>query len=175
VHAQAVLRVITITVIVAAAVRRAALARRAASAGALAARVRGGEDLAAVAASAGATVQTATGLSRQAGEQYGQGIVAGVFSSARGEPFSQQNTADTFVIGRTDRISAAVPALAAPMAEQFRQRMAGDHTNAVGEAAISAAAARSKAEYDEPLARTALGLPAEAPAAPATPATPPAR
>jgi peptidyl-prolyl cis-trans isomerase D len=94
---------------------------------------------------------------------------------------------DTFLIGAeagadtinggsgSDRISAAVPALAAPVAEQFRQRMAGDHTNAVGEAAISAAAARSKAEYDEPLARTALGLPAEAPAAPATPATPPAR
>ena len=144
-------------------------------ASALAARVRGGEDLAAVAASVGATVQTGSGMNRQAVEQYGQGVVAGVFSSARGEPFSQQNTADTFVIGRTDRISAAVPALAAPVAEQFRQRMAGDHTNAVGEAAISAAAARSKAEYDEPLARTALGLPAEAPAAPATPATPPAR
>ena len=149
-----------------------------ARADALAARVRGGEDLAAVATSVGASVQTGTGLNRQAGEQYGQGVVGGVFSSARGEPFSQQNTADTFVIGRTDRISAAVPALAAPVAEQFRQRMAGDHVNAVGETAIRAAAARSKAEYDEPLARTALGLPAEAPAAPTSPAslaTPPAR
>ena len=145
-----------------------------ARASALAARVRGGEDLAAVAASVGAKVQTATGLSRQSAEQNGQGVIAGVFGSGRGEPFSQQNTADTFVIGRTDRITAAVPALAAPMAEQFRQRMAGDHVNAVGEAAIAAAAARSKAEFDEPLARTSLGLPAEAPAAPATPGAPPA-
>ncbi|MFN3668561.1 MAG: peptidyl-prolyl cis-trans isomerase [Brevundimonas sp.] len=145
-------------------------------ASALAARVRGGEDLAAVAASVGATVQTGTGLSRQSAEQYGQGVIAGVFGSGRGEPFSQQNSEDTFVIGRTDRIAPAVPALAAPLAEQFRQRMAGDHVNAVGELAIGAAAKRSKAEYDEAIARTALGLPAEAPAgAPALPGAPPAR
>ena len=146
-----------------------------ARASALAARLRGGEDLAALAASVGASVQTGTGLNRQAVEQNGQGVIAGVFGSARGEPFSQQNTADTFVIGRTDRITAAVPALAAPMAEQFRQRMAGDHINAVGEAAIAAAATRSKAKYDEALARAALGLQAEAPAAPASPGAPPAR
>jgi len=144
-------------------------------ASALAARVRGGEDLAAVAASVGARLQTGTGLNRQSSEQNGQGLIAGVFSSARGEPFSQPNTADTFVIGRTDRITAAVPALAAPMAEQFRARMAGEHTNAVGEVAIASAGARSKTEFDEPLARTSLGLPAEAPAPPASPATPPAR
>ena len=95
-----------------------------------------------------------------------------MFGSAVGEPFSKQNTADTFVIGRTDRISAAVPALAAPVAEQFRQRMASDQVNAVGEMAIQAAATRSKARYDEALARAALGLPAEAPVAPASPAPP---
>ncbi len=144
-------------------------------ASALAARVRGGEDLAAVAASVGATVQTETGLNRQAAQEYGQGVIGGVFSSGRGEPFSQQNSSDTFVIGRTDRIIAAVPALAAPVAEQFRQRMASDHMNAVGEMAIAAAAARSKATFDESLARITLGLPAEAPAAPATPGTPPAQ
>ena len=141
-------------------------------ASALAARVRGGEDLAAVAASVRATVQTGNGLNRQSAEQNGQGVIAGVFGSGRGEPFSQQNTADTFVIGRTDRITAAVPALAAPMAEGFRQRMAGDHVNAVGELAINAAATRSKAAFDEPLARTSLGLPAEAPVAPAGAASP---
>ena len=148
-------------------------------ANALAARVRGGEDLAAVAASVGATVQTAAGLSRQATEQYGQGVIAGAFSSARGEPFSQQNAADSFVIGRTDRITGASPVLAAPMAEQYRQRMTGDHVNAVGEAALAAAATRSKVRYDEAVARLALGLPAEAPAAAApaaaAPAAPPAR
>lgn len=146
-----------------------------ARASALAARVRGGEDLAAVAASVGARLQTGTGLNRQSAEQNGQGVIAGTFSSGRGQSFSQQNSADTFVIGRTDRITAAVPVLAAPVAEQFRQRMAGDHVNAVGQAAIAAAAARSKAEFDEALARTSLGLPADAPAAAAAPGAPPAR
>ena len=142
-------------------------------ANALAARLRGGEDLAAVAASVGATVQTATGVNRQSAEQYGQGVIAGLFSSGRGEPFSQQNAADSFVIGRTDGITVATPVLAAPMAEQYRQRMAEDHVTAVGEAALAAAAARSKVRYDEAVARTALGLPAQAPVEPA-PATPPA-
>lgn len=136
-------------------------------ANALAARVRGGEDLAAVAASAGATVQTGTGLNRQSIQQYGQGVVQGMFSSGRGQVFSQQNTADSFVIGRTDRITAAPAVLAAPMAEEFRQRMASDNVNAVGELALKTASERSKARYDEALARAALGLTAEAPAAPA--------
>ena len=144
-------------------------------ASALAARVRGGEDLAAVAASVGAAVQTGSGINRQAVDQYGQGVIAGLFGSARGETFSHQNSADTFVIGRTDRITGAVPALAAPVAEQFRQRMAGDNISAVGEVAINAAAARSKARFDEALARTSLGLPAQPPAAPASPASPPVR
>lgn len=133
-------------------------------ANALATRVRGGEDLAAVAASVGATIQTGTGLNRQSAQQNGQGVTQGVFSSGRGEMFSQQNTADSYVIGRTDRITPAPAVLAAPMAEQFRQRMAGDNVNAVGELALKAAAARSKVRYDEALARAALGLPAEAPA-----------
>jgi len=144
-------------------------------ASALAARVRGGEDLAAVAASVGATIQTGTSLNRQAVEQYGQGVIAGLFGSGRGDTFSHQNSADNFVIGRTDSITGAVPALAAPVAEQFRQRMASDNISAVGDVAINAAAARSNARFDETLARTSLGLPAQPPAAPASPATPPAQ
>lgn len=141
-------------------------------ANALAARVRGGEDLAAVAASAGATIQTASGINRQSVEQYGQGVIAGVFSSGAGEPFSQQNSGDSFVIGRTDRIAMTTPVLAAPLAERYRQQLAEDHVNAIGEAALAAAAARSKVRYDEAVARVALGLPATAPAEPA-PASPP--
>lgn len=144
-------------------------------ANALAARVRGGEDLAAVAASAGATVRTAAGINRQSAQTLGQGVVQGVFTSGRGEMFSQQNTVDSFVIGRTDRITAAPAVLAAPMAEQFRERMASDNVNAVGELALKTAAERSKARYDEALARAALGLPAEAPAAPAGGAPAPAQ
>lgn len=136
-----------------------------ARANALAARVRRGEDLAAVAASVGATLQTGAGLNRQSVQQFGQGVVAGVFGGARGESFSQQQTADTFVIGRTDRIIAAVPVLAAPVADEFRARMAPGNLSALGDAAKKAAADRTKVTYDEAQARLALGLPAEAPPA----------
>lgn len=131
---------------------------------ALAARLRRGEDIAAVAASVGATVQTRTGLTRQ-DQTAGQGVVAGVFTTARGQVFSQQNTEDSFVLGRTERITAPVAALAAPAAQQFRERMTPDTVNALGETAINGASTRVDAKYDEAQARLALGLPAEAPAA----------
>lgn len=150
---------------------------------ALAARVRGGEDIAAVAASAGAAVRTATGVNRQ-DQSHGQGVLVGLFTSGRNEIFSHQQTQTSFVIGRTDRITASVPALAAPMAEQFRLRMAGDNLNALGDTALKAGASRAKVKFDEAQARVALGLPAEAPApgaatpgapAPARPAAPAGR
>lgn len=137
---------------------------------ALAARLRRGEDIAVVAASVGAPVQTGSGLTRQ-DQARGQGVIAGVFTSGRNEVFSQQNAQDSFVLGRTDKITAPVAALAAPMAAQFRERMAPDSLNAFGQTAIRAAAARVKATYDEAQARLALGLAAEAPA-PGAPGAP---
>lgn len=139
-------------------------------ANALAARVRGGEDLAAVAASAGATLRSGTGLSSQSAEDHGQGVVRGLFSAGLNEVFSQQQSADSFVIGKTEKITAPVPALAAPVAEQLRQRMLPDNLNALGELSIRVAAERSKAKFDEAEARQALGVeaaPATAPGAPA--------
>jgi peptidyl-prolyl cis-trans isomerase D len=131
---------------------------------ALAARLRRGEDIAVVAASIGAPVQTATGMTRQDAAR-GQGVIAGAFTSGRNEVFSQQNSEDSFVIGRTDRITAPSATIAAPAAEQFRERMTPDTLGALGETAIRSAATRTKATYDEAEARLALGLPAQAPAA----------
>ncbi|GAA0637295.1 peptidylprolyl isomerase [Brevundimonas lenta] len=134
---------------------------------ALQARLRRNEDLAAVAASVGATLQTGTGVSAQ-NQELGRGVIAGLFTTPRNESFSQQQTQDTFVIGKTDRITAPVPALAAGAAEQFRGRMAGDNLNALVETSIRSAADRTGATYDEAQARLALGLPATPPAAPAS-------
>jgi len=142
-------------------------------ANALAARVRGGEDLAAVARSAGATLQTAAAVGAQ-DQTHGQGVTGGLFTTPRGQIFSQQQAADSFVIGRTDAITAPNPTLAAGAADQFRARMAGDNLNALGETAIKSAATRVGATYSEPDARVALGLPAEAPATPAGGAAAPA-
>src|SRR5690606_27220147 len=86
---------------------------------ALTARIRGGEDLAAVAASGGASVTSASGVSRE-DQARGAGVLAGLFTAGRDEVFSQQQSQDSFVIGHTDKITPPNPTLAARMAEQFR-------------------------------------------------------
>jgi peptidyl-prolyl cis-trans isomerase D len=135
-------------------------------ANALAARIRGGEDIAAVASSAGATLQTASRIGAQ-DQSAGQGVVTGLFSTPRGQVFVQQQAADSFVIGRTEAVTAPNATLAAGPADQFRARMAGDNLSALGETAIKAAATGERATFSEPQARLALGLSEEAPAAPA--------
>jgi len=140
----------------------------------LASRIRRGEDLAAVAASVGAPVTSATGVSRE-DQARGQGVLGGLFTSGRNEVFSQQQTQDSFVIGRTDKVTPPNPTLAARMAEQFRARMGPDNLGAIGEVAIRTAAERVGAEYDLALARESLGLdpaPTAAPAGAPAPSAP---
>ena len=140
----------------------------------LASRIRRGEDLAAVAASVGAQVTSATGVSRE-DQARGQGVLGGLFTSGRNEVFSQQQTQDSFVIGRTDKVTPPNPTLAARMAEQFGVRMGPDNLGAIGEVAIRTAAERVGAEYDLALARESLGLdpaPTAAPAGAPAPSAP---
>jgi peptidyl-prolyl cis-trans isomerase D len=144
-------------------------------ANALAARVRGGEDIAAVARSVNAPLVTRTGMqqTQTVQAQVGEGVMQSVFNAARGEVFSAPGVENAYVVGRVDRITAAVPALAAPVGQQVRERLSQQIAEALGETALNAAAERSKATYDVRLAREALGLSAE-PAAPASGAPAPA-
>jgi len=149
--------------------------RLAAKANELAARVRAGEDIAKVAASAGATVTTRTSVqqNQQAVAEVGQGVLQGLFGQGKGQVFSGQSAADSFVVGRVDAVHPAVPALAAPIAEQVRARMSQEVANAMVEQTFSAAAARSKAKNDPAMALQALGVTAPStPAGPAAPAAP---
>ncbi|MDI1280659.1 MAG: peptidyl-prolyl cis-trans isomerase D [Brevundimonas sp.] len=143
----------------------------------LAGRIRAGEDVAAVARSIGATVQTHTGVKQdqQSQEALGQGGLQGLFGQGRGQVFTLPQSATSYVIGRVDQIHAAVPALAAPIAEQVRPRMTQEQVQAMIQQAMTAAAARTKATYDLARARVALGLsPEAAPAAAGAPAPAPA-
>lgn len=141
----------------------------------LAARVRGGEDIAAVAASVGATLVTRTGVQQNQAtqEEIGAGVLQGVFGQKSGQVFAQPQSQTAFVVGRVDRITppAATAAPTVTLAEQVRPRMTEEIVGGMGEQGVSAAATRSKARYDIGVARQALGLAAEAetPAAP-TPA-----
>jgi peptidyl-prolyl cis-trans isomerase D len=146
-------------------------------ANALEARVRGGEDIAAVARSVNAPLVTRASMqqTQTVQQEVGQEVTQAVFNVGRGEVFSAPGGEDSLVVGRVDRISAAVPALAAPVGQQVRERLSQQISQALGEQALIAAADRSKATYDVGRAREALGLPAEpetpAPGAPA-PAAP---
>ncbi len=142
----------------------------------LAARVRGGEDIAAVAASAGATLSTRTNVQQNAEAQgaLGDGILGGLFGQGRGQVFTGPASETAFVVGRVDAVRAAPPAAAAPLADQIRGRIAQDLVQASGDVLVAASARVSKAKNDPEAALAALGV--EAPVAGATPpTTPPAQ
>ena len=142
----------------------------------LAGQVRGGQDIAAVATAAGATLTSRTNVSQnpQVQQELGQGLVQGLFGQGKGQVFSGPGANATVVIGRVDAIRPANPAQAAPIAEQVRGRMAETWVTEAVAASIKAAAERAKAKNDPALAREALGLDPlpEDGAATTTPATP---
>ncbi|ADL01448.1 peptidylprolyl isomerase [Brevundimonas subvibrioides] len=137
----------------------------------LATRVRGGQDIAAVAASAGATLINRTGLQQNAETQtaLGQGVLEGLFGQARGQVFTGPGTENRFVVGRVDAVRSADPATASRLADQIRSRIGNDIVTAGVEQLVTAAAVRSKAKNDPAAAVAALGVtaPAATPTAPA--------
>lgn len=137
---------------------------------ALAARLRAGEDIAAVAASVGAAVVTETGLKQDEDTtaRLGPGVITGLFNGQAEQVFSEQVSADSMAIGRIDRISAPTAALVAEEAQQWRARIGGASGEPLLAASFTAAAERTKATYDEELALRSLGITA-------TPATPAGR
>ena len=137
----------------------------------LAARLRAGEDIAAVAASVGATVTTGAGVrqDQEAIARLGQGVLGGLFGGKTGEIFSQQQTDTSIAIGRIDRVAAPPAAVVAEEAQGWRARLGAASGDPLFAASVAAAAERMKATYDEDLGREALGVtaPAATPAAPA--------
>ncbi|WP_421728898.1 peptidyl-prolyl cis-trans isomerase [Brevundimonas sp.] len=140
----------------------------------LAARVRSGQDIAAVAASVNATLTTRGSVQQnpQAQQEIGEGILQGLFGQGRGQVFSGAASASSYVVGRVDAIHPAVPALAAPIAQQVLGRMGAEFGNGAAQSLIEAAAAKAKAKNDPALALQALGVTdAAAGSAPAAPAS----
>jgi len=135
----------------------------------LAGRVRAGEDVAAVAQSAGAELIVRTGVQQDEETQtaLGAGALNGLFGQAKGQVFAEVDSETAFVVGVTDAIRAPAPALVAPVAERIRPRIGQDLTNGLGDLAIAAGRARVKAENDVGAAREALDLPREPATAPA--------
>lgn len=149
--------------------RRETLRRVSAKAEELAGRVRGGEDIAAVASSAGATltIRQRIGRDRAAQGAVGQGVLQGLFGQGKGQVFAQPSSQTAYVVGRVEAIHAADPVVAGPAAENARTRIAQDLTQGMVESAFAAGAARTRAKNDPVLARQAIGLTEPATPAPA--------
>ena len=134
-------------------------------------RLRAGEDITAVAASVNATVQVRTNVASDRAAQEAHGVTAlrGLFTTAKGQPFSNAGE-QGFVIGKVNAIHAADAARAARLVAPIEQQFVQAWANETVETALKAAAAKVKAKSDLGEAYRALGVEAPAPAALAAPA-----
>jgi peptidyl-prolyl cis-trans isomerase D len=135
----------------------------------LVARVRKGESLEAVAASAGYAVQRAPGLSRQTAEprvaDIGREILARAFAAKPREAWSTP-TPTGFAIGRIDNVRMDTGPTAARMAEMNRGELAQAVFGEMAESAQVYARTKLKVRTDPARARAAAGFePKEEPAA----------
>lgn len=140
--------------------------RMEAKAGELLARVKKGESLDAVAASAGLKVTHLTGLSRQTAAQNpaaSQEVLANTFSGKQGDAFSARDKEFGYVVGKIESVKIADATALAQAAEQVRPQMSMAFLRELEEAARNGARAKIKPRIDTDRARAALGLePAEA-------------
>lgn len=143
----------------------------------LAARVKKGESLDAVAASAGVGVTRAPGISRQNAAQtpsMSQDILGKAFTSKPGDVFTAENSHFGFVVGKLEAVHSGEGPTLARMAEEMRPQMSVALYGELADTARFAARRKVKVTIDANRARTALGLePLEAKGVPgAKPAKP---
>lgn len=128
---------------------------------AVAARIRGGEDIAVVAEAEGLTLTTREGVGREPQEgdgALGQGVLEGLFGQGRGQVFSgPADEAGNFVVGVVDRIAPPVAAVAGRQAEQARLPLTAQAFQQEILPAIQAAA-REEVEVQTYPDRAALAL-----------------
>jgi peptidyl-prolyl cis-trans isomerase D len=133
-----------------------------AKAEALAARVRKGETLEAVAASAGAQLVHAPAVDRRSGSQnplMSPEILGRVFGGKPGEVFTARARNFAMVVGKVDATHAGDPAQLAVATEQARPQMTQTIFREIGQSAQAAARQQLKVVVDYNRARSAIGLP----------------
>lgn len=132
---------------------------------AIAERVRGGQDIAAVAEAEGLSLVTREDVGRDAGEgegALGQGVLDGLFGQGRGQVFAgPADEEGRFVIGVVDAISPPAAVLAGRQAEQFRGLLAQQFEPEIMQAIQAAAREAVDVRTYPDRARAALGVPPE--------------
>jgi peptidyl-prolyl cis-trans isomerase D len=132
-----------------------------ARADALAERVKKGESLEAVAASAGSSVTQIPGIDRRSVQQHtelSQDMLGKLFSSRPGEVFTAQNSHFGLVVGKLSAVHAGDETTVARGAEQIRPQMSTAFYREIAESAHVAARQRMKVTIDANRAREAIGL-----------------
>lgn len=127
----------------------------------LAARVKKGESLDAVAASAGTKVVRLTGLNRQTAAQNqaaSQEVLAQAFTGKPGDVFTARDARFGFVVGKIEAIRPGDPEAMARTAEAARPQMTVAYLRELETAARNAARQKIKVHVDPARARAALGL-----------------
>ena len=127
----------------------------------LAARVKKGESLDAVAASAGASVTRIPGLSRQNASQMqgmSQDILGKTFTSKPGDVFTAENNHFGFVVGKLEAVHAGEGPTLARMAEDMRPQMSVSLFRELADTARFASRQKVKVTVDAARARAAIGL-----------------
>ena len=141
----------------------------------LAARLKKGETLEAVAASAGSSVTRVAGLNRQTVQQnqtLSQDMLAKAFSARTGDTFTAQSNHFGFVVGKLEALHVGEPEMVARAAEQIRPQMTNAFFREINEAAHVAARRVVKVNIDANRARQAIGLEPIDPKSVAKPAGP---
>ena len=134
----------------------------------LAARLKKGETLEAVAASAGSPINRLNNLDRASASRMGQalgpGVLAAVFNATAGETFTARNATNGVAVGKLLAVRAGGGPMLARMAEDARGQMNGQLFQELQQASRLAAREEMKVKVDYDRARAAIGLePAEAP------------
>lgn len=133
-----------------------------AKADALAARIRKGESLETVAASAGARVTRVPGVDRRSGPQnplVSPEMLGHVFGGKPGEVFVARSRNFAMTVGKVERTHVGDPAQLAALTEQTRPQMTATVFREIGQSAQAAAREELKVKVDYNRARTAIGLP----------------
>lgn len=128
----------------------------------LAARVRKGESLDAVAASAGTKVTRVAAVDRRTGQQnplVSPEILGHVFGGKPNDVFVARARNFAMVVGKVDATHVGDPAQLAMLAEQTRPQMTATIFREIGQSAQTAARDELKVKVDYNRARAAIGLP----------------
>ena len=132
---------------------------------ALAARVKKGEALEAVAASAGTQVQRVAGISRENAQQHqalGRDLLLAVFDAKPGAVFTSRAGQAAYVVGKLEAVRPGKLADMARITQALGQQTDAGLMRDLGEASRLAALASLKTKTNLTLARQALGVDTDA-------------